>query len=219
MEKEFLINAGPLRSCIASLKPFISTEETRYYLNGIYFELAEESRTLNMVATDGIKLCVLNVDVDRQELFDFGELKVIVPTKVLDTMLAMLKGIGSEFPIALRFNEAETKMFVDTPDEKGEFKLIEGTYPDYRKVIPTKKPKFSIGFGKVQAKEALKAIASHVDKDGKDGLEWEMTDKTSPLVIRAAHKLVVVMPMRVSLPGETIGLDPVPPVDEEESEE
>lgn len=203
MEKEFLINAGPLASSIKALYPFISDEETRYYLNGIFFELEEKNDTLNMVATDGIKLCVLNVPVDRQELFDYGELKVIVPTKALDTILAMLKGVGKDCPVAIRFNEVETKMFIDTPDEKGEFKLIEAEYPEYRKVIPTTKPKFTIGFGKVQAKEALKALASH---DEKEGLQWEMVDDKAPMVIRGTGKLVVVMPMRVSIPGETIGL-------------
>lgn len=199
MEKEFLINANQLLSCIKALKPFISTEDTRYYLNGIFFELEAKSDTLNMVATDGIKLCVLNVDVDRQELFDHGELKVIVPTAALDTMLVMLKGMG-DMPIALRFNETETRMHVDTPDTKADFPLIEGDYPEYRKVIPKAKPEFIIGFGKAQAKEALKALATH--SDPKDGLQWEMTDEKSPLVIRARNKLMVVMPMRVSLPGE-----------------
>lgn len=215
MEKEFLINAGPLATCIKALKPFISTEETRYYLNGIYFELEEKSDVLNMVATDGIKLCVLNVPVDRQELFDYGELKIIVPTKALETMLVMLKGIGADCPIAIRFNEVETKIYVDTPDEKGEFKLIEAEYPDYRKVIPTAKPKFTIGFGKVQAREALKALASSKDEEG---LQWEMVDEKAPMVIRAKQKLVVVMPMRVSLPGETVGLQAEAPKEGAKSE-
>jgi DNA polymerase III sliding clamp (beta) subunit (PCNA family) len=214
MEKEFLINAGPLRNCIAALIPFMSTEETRCYLNGIFFELEKESHELKMVATDGIKLCVLTVNIDRQELFDFGALSAIIPTKALNTMLAMLKGIGADCPIALRFLEEEHKLFVDTPDEKGEFKLIDMAYPEYRKVIPSKKPKFTIGFGKAQAKEALKAIAKHNEKDG---LAWEMTDDKSPLVIRGEGKLVVVMPMRVTLPGESeIGLEPQADEPEEE---
>lgn len=218
LEKEFLINAGPLTTAIKTLWPFISTEATRYYLNGVFFELSEESHTLNLVATDGIKLCVLEREVDRQELFDFGALKAIVPTKALETLLAMLKGVGGDCPIALRFTP--TRLFVDTPDEKGEFKLIhDSEYPDYRKVIPTKRPKFIIGFGKVQAKEALKAVSTHNEKDA---LAWEMTDEKSPMVIRAEHKLIVVMPMRVTLPGESeIGQpegQPKAPVDEEEDD-
>src|SRR5574343_1197036 len=201
MEKEFLINAGPLAAAIKTLKPFISTEETRYYLNGIFFELEPDSDVLNLVATDGLKLCVLNEDIDRQELFDDNEgLKVIVPTKALDTMLAMLKGVGGTCPIALRFDEDRSTMYVDTPDEKGEFKLIEGDYPEYRKVIPTKKPKFTIGLAKSQAKEALKAaVAAH---SGEDALQWRMTDEISPIVLAGDKKLVVVMPTRVSIPGE-----------------
>lgn len=205
MEKEFLINAGNLAGAIKTLKPFISKEETRYYLGGIYFELDEGSNVLNMVATDGIKLCVLNVPADRRDEFD-DELKVIIPDKALNTMLVMLKNLGADFPISLRFDEAETKVFVDAGDEKAEFRLIDGTFPDYKKVIPTEKPKFTIGFGKVQAREALKAISTHTSKT--EGLAWDMTDEKSAMVIRADSKLIVVMPMRVKLPGETeIGVE------------
>lgn len=214
MEKEFLISAGKLTSVIKQLKPFISEDEARYYLGGIHLELEAGSDKANMVATDGIKLCVLEVQVDRQELFDYGELKVIIPDKALDTILVMLKGVQPEFPVALRFNEAESHMFVDAGDEKGDFRLIDGDYPDYKKVIPTEKPKFKIGFSKVQAREVLKAISSHPGT-GKYGLQWEMVDANSPTRIRSEGKLVVVMPMHVSIPGENIpDLKP-----EEDSEE
>lgn len=195
--KEFLINAGPLVAAIKTLKPFISDDDNRPYLGGIYFELGEESHTLNMVATDGIKMCILNAEVDRQELFSFGELQAIVPEKALDTILAMLKGINADCPIALTFGDGHS-LHIDTPDEKGDFKCIDGAFPDYRKIIPTKIPKFIIGLGKAQAQEAMKAIATQ----GKEGLQWEMVDAHAPLVVRGENKLVIVMPMRVTLPGE-----------------
>lgn len=196
-QKEFLINAGPLVASIKQLKPFIADDGERPYLGGIFFELEEESQTLNLVATDGTKLCILNVDVDRMELFDNGELAAIVPAKALDTILAMLKGVQGDMPVGLRFDEKH--LYVDAQVEKGEFRLVDGAFPQYRKVIPTKIPKFIIGLGKTQASAALAAIAS---QGAKEGLQWQMTNAESPLVIKGENKLVVVMPMRVTLPGE-----------------
>jgi len=194
-QKEFLIDAGPLVAAIKTLKPFISDDDARPYLGGVFFELEEESQIINLVATDGAKLCVLNLPVDRQELFFNGALSAIIPEKALDTILAMLKGVQAGCPIALRFTG--THLFIDTPDEKGEFKCIDQHFPKYREVIPSKKPKFVIGLAKAQAQEAMKALSTQVG-----GERWEMTDEYSPLVIRAENKLVVVMPMRVTIPGE-----------------
>lgn len=200
MEKEFLINAGELSAAIKRLKPFMSKEETRYYLNGIYFELLEGSDDINLVATDGHKLGVLTEHVDRLEGFD-GEIKAIIPAKGLDTMLAMLKGVKEDWPITLRFSDDGRLVLIDTPDEKGEFKLIDGTYPDYRKVIPSDPANFTIGLAKAQAKEAMKALAGHKEKEG---MRWELTDDGSPLTLRSEKETVVVMPMRISLPGERL---------------
>lgn len=198
--KEFLINAGPLVGAIKTLKPFVSDDENRPYLCGIFFELEDDSDTLNMVATDGHKLCVLNEKVDRSELFYSGALSAIVPEKALDTILVMLKGVQGDCPISIRFNDdgLRTKLFVDAPDEKGEFKCIDGDFPRYREVIPTKKAKFIIGLAKAQATECMKAAAAA----GSEGLQWEMIDEFSPLRMRGENKLVIVMPMRVTLPGE-----------------
>lgn len=153
------------------------------------------------MATDGHKLCVLNVEVDRADLFYTGALSAIVPEKALDTILVMLKGVQADCPISIRFDDegARIKLFVDAPDEKGEFKCIDGAFPQYREVIPTKKAKFIIGLAKAQATECMKAVAAAA---GSDGLQWEMIDEHSPLRMRGENKLVIVMPMRITLPGE-----------------
>lgn len=215
--KEFLINAGPLVGAIKTLKPFVSDESTRPYLCGVFFELEDDSDTLNMVATDGAKLCVLNEKVDRADLFYTGALSAIVPEKALDTILVMLKGVQGDCPISVRFDDsgARTKLHIDTPDEKGEFKCIDGHYPEYRKVIPTKKAKFIIGLAKAQATECMKAVAAA----GGDGLQWEMVDEHSALRMRGENKLVIVMPMRVTLPGEPSAAPSEPEAEQQDMED
>lgn len=195
--QEIIINASVLANSIKTLKPFMSQEETRYYLCGVHFELSTigpNQDVLYMVATDGHKLCVLEHDCPAE--FD-GKLSAIIPAKALNTISTMLKGLEAECPIQLRFTE--TQVFIDALDEKGEFKLIDGEYPNWRGVLPTRDPNFTIGLGKAQAREAMKAC---VAASGSEGLEWRMIDAASPLLMKGKDKTVLVMPMRVSLPGE-----------------
>tara|TARA_B100000989_G_C19445060_1_gene429099 strand:- start:78 stop:764 length:687 start_codon:yes stop_codon:yes gene_type:complete len=198
-DKEFLVNAGLLTAAIKTLKPFMSKEETRYYLNGIFFEITNNDECLNMVATDGHKLCVLQVEIDPADYFE-GELAAIVPAKALDTILIMIKGMEPDYPLSLRFDSDGKRLWLDACDEKGEFKCVDAEYPKYRMVIPSFKPEFVIGLGKSQANEAMKALSTAKEKEG---MLWELKDGQSPLTMREEGKTVVVMPMRVTLPGET----------------
>ncbi len=196
----FLINAGLFAHALKTLKPFASKEETRFYLCGIHLDLREGEDEISIVATDGHKLGVLTYAVDRQEGFD-GAIAAIIPTKAVETLCVMLKGLNDDFPIEVSFNEAGRRMFVNAGDERGDFLLIDGTYPDYRSVIPTKKPNFLIGLAKAQAKEAMAAIAA---QDKSSPLVWEIIDNTAPLLLHTedSAEQYVIMPMRVSLPGE-----------------
>lgn len=193
--REFLINADVLESSIKALQPFCSKEETRYYLCGIFFEWNPADDFIHMVATDGHKLCQIKCDIDPAEDAT-GKISAIVPTQALKTALQMLKSMGNkEIPVTLRFSENNLNLHIDCYDQKADFKCIDGSYPDYRRVIPTEKPKFSIGLAKEQAAEALKAVKSHKSKEP---LEWKMIDASSPLMLQGENKIVVVMPCRTA---------------------
>lgn len=193
--REFLIHKGPLEQAIKTLQPFMSTEETRYYLNGIFFEWKNGDEKINMVATDGHKLCALQMAIDPLEGIE-GDIAAIVPTSALKTLLQILKSIGNaEMPLTLRFNPENSRMWVDTIDQKAEFKLHDATFPDYRRAIPTEPPKFSIGLAKAQAAEAMKAVSKHKSKEP---MEWQMYDASSPLKLVGQDKIVVVMPCRTA---------------------
>lgn len=201
--REFLIKKEPLDSAIKSLQPFISKEETRYYLNGIFFEWKNGDEKVNMVATDGHKLCVMQVEIDPATDAQ-GDIAAIVPTSAIKTILQILKSIGNKtLPITIRFNETNSRMWIETIDQKAEFKLIDGTFPDYRRVIPTTKPNFSIAFFKQQAVEAMRAVSKH---KGTEPMEWQMTDADSPLKLVGSDKTVVVMPCRAGISEIDIGL-------------
>lgn len=191
--REFIINAGELESAIKTLQPFISKETTRYYLNGIFFEYKDGNPHINLAATDGHKLCVLEQFANMAD-DSKGDIAAIVPESALKTILQMLKVVKKDWPVSVKFDDNNLKMWVDCQDQKAELKLIDGTYPNYRSVIPTEKPKFTIGLAKAQAVEATKAVSKHT---AKEPMEWQFIDEHSPIKMVGDKKIVIIMPMRV----------------------
>ena len=109
----------------------ISTDESRYVLNGIFFSLKDHK--LTMVATDGRRLALADEEVDVSEKSQ-GEF--IVPAKAVNELTRLLQAKG-EVEIKYADNQAAFTL----KDEKGSSiliitKLIEGNYPNYRQVIP-----------------------------------------------------------------------------------
>jgi len=109
----------------------ISTDESRYVLNGIFISLKEHK--LTMVATDGRRLALADEEVDVSEKSQ-GEF--IVPAKAVNELNRLLQDKGE---IELKY--AENQAAFALKDEKGSSvliitKLIEGNYPNYRQVIP-----------------------------------------------------------------------------------
>lgn len=110
----------------------ISTDESRYVLNGIFISLKEHK--LTMVATDGRRLALADEEVDVSEKSQ-GEF--IVPAKAVNELNRLLQDKGE---IELKYTDNQAAFTLK--DEKGSSvliitKLIEGNYPNYRQVIPT----------------------------------------------------------------------------------
>src|SRR6266542_3129360 len=109
----------------------ISTDESRYVLNGIFFSLKEHK--LTMVATDGRRLALVDEEVD---IPDNSSGEFIVPAKAVNELNRLLQDKG-EMEITFSENQAAFTL----KDDKGHgtlviTKLIEGNYPNYRQVIP-----------------------------------------------------------------------------------
>jgi len=110
----------------------VSTDETRYVLNGIFFSLKDHKFT--MVATDGRRLALAEEDVD---LPPDSQGEFIVPTKAINELSRLMQPTGQ---IELTFTENQLAMTLS--DDKGFSvlvitKLVEGSYPNFRQVIPT----------------------------------------------------------------------------------
>lgn len=129
---KFEVPANTLRSMIDRTRFAISTEETRYYLNGIYLHTTKSNGqdVLRAVATDGHRLARVEVPAPAGT----SELPgVIVPRKTVNELRKLLDETDEAVSVEL----APTKVRVSFGDISLTSKLIDGTYPDYERVIPT----------------------------------------------------------------------------------
>ena len=128
----FTTSAAILRRLFDKTKFAISTEETRYYLNGVYMHVVDGSEggnVLRCVATDGHRLARIDADLPAGASAMPG---VIVPRKTVGELLKLLE--YDEVDIAV--SVSETKVRFATPNITLTSKVIDGTFPDYTRVIP-----------------------------------------------------------------------------------
>ncbi|MCA3559568.1 MAG: DNA polymerase III subunit beta [Aestuariivirga sp.] len=125
----FAISAADLRGLIEKTRFAISTEETRYYLNGIYFHDVAAGSLLRAVATDGHRLA--QAQIARPDGAK-GMPGVIVPRKTVLEVVKLFDGIDGAVEVSL----SAAKIRFAAGDLVLTSKLIDGTFPDYERVIP-----------------------------------------------------------------------------------
>jgi len=132
MPHSFVIESSALRSLIDRTRFAISTEETRYYLNGIYFHATDgEAGTpvLRAVATDGHRLARVELDLPDGAADIPG---VIIPRKAV----AELRKLADETTAGIQIGLSDTRIIMSFDNISLSSKLIDGTFPDYERVIP-----------------------------------------------------------------------------------
>ncbi len=127
----FSAKAPELRRLFDKSKFAISTEETRYYLNGVYLHVAEADggKVLRAVATDGHRLARIDAGLPQGASDMPG---VIVPRKTVGELRKLLDDDDAEIAVSV----SETKIRFATPTISLTSKVIDGTFPDYTRVIP-----------------------------------------------------------------------------------
>ena len=127
----FTMPAADLKRLIEKTRFAISTEETRYYLNGIYLHAAESrgKPVLRAVATDGHRLAQVELPLPAGAKDMPG---VIVPRKTV----AELAKLAEDGDGDVRIELSPSKIRVTTARVVLTSKLIDGTFPDYERVIP-----------------------------------------------------------------------------------
>ncbi|WP_371396841.1 DNA polymerase III subunit beta [Fretibacter rubidus] len=123
----FVLKAGELRRLIDKTKFAISTEETRYYLNGIYMHAHDG--LLRAVATDGHRLALSEMELPAGAADLPG---VIIPRKTIAEIRRLIDSGDGE--VSLSVSEAKIRFHYGTAVLTS--KLIDGSFPDYERVIP-----------------------------------------------------------------------------------
>ena len=131
MTHRFALAAADLKKLIDKTQFAISTEETRYYLNGIYLHVASSgaAQKLRAVATDGHRLAQVEFDAPAGAI---GMPGIIVPRKTVGEVQRLIEDPAAEVAIEL----SQTKIRFSIGDVVLTSKLIDGTFPDYGRVIP-----------------------------------------------------------------------------------
>lgn len=133
----FALPGKALASAFDRVSHAISVEQSRYYLCGVFLHVSQEARlgmgALGFVATDGHRLAAVGVDAPEGS----GDMPaIIVPTRTVAT-IGKLAGKAAELRLAI----GETRILAEA--EEGDntvaivSKLVDGTFPDWRRVAPT----------------------------------------------------------------------------------
>jgi len=131
----------------------VSDDETRYFMNGVYMEKSENK--INMVATDGRRLAFVGKSAD-QKIKDFSG--IIIPPKILTTIT---KRSGDEGLINISISDK--MIFINFATYQFSSILIEGMFPNYKKVIPEKQD-FSLTIKRDEMIDALRRVSLMVEK-------------------------------------------------------
>lgn len=149
-DKKVGLTQETVRAMLKKTSFAVSTDESRYVLNGIFISLKEGKMTL--VATDGRRLALVDEEVEISEK-SAGEF--IVPAKAVNELNRLLQEKGD---VEIKFGENQASFALK--DDKGFSvllitKLIEGNYPNYKQVIPGE-AKERIPLGREELLAALK---------------------------------------------------------------
>jgi DNA polymerase III subunit beta len=134
---KFKLPAADLKKLIDKTQFAISNEETRYYLNGIYLHSVESEghQMLRAVATDGHRLARVEIAAPPGSA---GMPGVIIPRKAVSEVQKLIEDLGKEVTIEI----SPTKARFSFDDVVLTTKLIDGTFPDYVRVIPAGNDKY-----------------------------------------------------------------------------
>lgn len=132
----YRVKASVIKEMIRKTAFAISTDEMRKNLNGVLMEVdpSAENIVIRMVATDGHRLSLINMETGEREwmILDKG---VIIPRKGITEIRRLIEDLPGEIWIGVR----QGMLLVKTDHTLLKVSLIDGDYPDYRRVIPTER--------------------------------------------------------------------------------
>jgi DNA polymerase-3 subunit beta len=161
MTHKFTLAAADLKRLIEKTQFAISTEETRYYLNGIYLHTAGTGNNmlLRAVATDGHRLAQVELPAPAGAE---GMPGVIVPRKTVNEVQRLIEDVNGE--VAVELSQAKIRFTLGSVVLTS--KLIDGTFPDYGRVIPVGNDKM-LEVDKKEFEQAVDRVSTIASERGR----------------------------------------------------
>jgi DNA polymerase-3 subunit beta len=161
MTHKFTLAAADLKRLIEKTQFAISTEETRYYLNGIYLHTAGTGNNmlLRAVATDGHRLAQVELPAPTGAE---GMPGVIVPRKTVNEVQRLIEDVNGE--VAVELSQAKIRFTLGSVVLTS--KLIDGTFPDYGRVIPVGNDKM-LEVDKKEFEQAVDRVSTIASERGR----------------------------------------------------
>ncbi len=176
---EILLNNSKFLKLLNKTRISISNDDTRHYLNGIYLHLTEESgrNFLTGVATDSHRLSSCSIEVNGVEDF----IPIILPKKTVFQLCSLLLENSNELRIQLN----ENKIKFSLGKTKLISKVIDGKFPDYKKVVPIDNKKILL----VSSKDFINSIerVTSVSLDRKEGLKLNINKDNVQLSVNSTN--------------------------------
>jgi DNA polymerase-3 subunit beta len=195
MPQKFQVPAAELRNLVDRTRFAISTEETRYYLNGIYLHAAESGGVpvLRAVATDGHRLARFEMPLPDGAK---GMPGVIIPRKTVGEVRKLLEEADDSVTIAL----SETRIQFSFNSTILTSKLIDGTFPDYERVIPSGNDK-AMEVDRKSFREAVDRVST-ISSEKSRAVKLALSDSLLVLSATSAENGSAVEEIEVGFSGE-----------------
>lgn len=166
----FAMAAGDLLRLLDAVSHAISTEETRYYLNGVY--LHRDDGKLFAVATDGHRMAIASLAAPADGANPPLDAGMILPRTMVRHLLRLLALLPADVPVEVRPYEEEGRAAkIALTWSRSGFattvagRLVDGTFPNYRKVIPANNDKTLIAYRGLLRRAVKTASALYGSKE------------------------------------------------------
>jgi len=177
--KEISLNSNRLLKLLNKTRISISNDDTRHYLNGVFLHLTEAHGRIFLtgVATDSHRLSSSSLEIENTD--DFTSL--ILPRKTVFQLCNLLSETSDE----LKMQTSENKIKFTLGNVKLISKVIDGKFPDYKKVVPTTNDKTLI----VSSKDFINSIerVASVSLDRKEGVKLAVNKDNIQLSVNSAN--------------------------------
>jgi len=177
--QEISLNNNRFLKLLNKTKISISNDDTRHYLNGVYLHLTESNSRnfLTGVATDSHRLSSSSLEIENNSEFT----SLILPRKTVFQLCSLITETSDQ----LKMQTSENKIKFTLGSIKLISKVIDGKFPDYKKVVPTNNDKTLV----VSSKDFISSIerVASVSLDKKEGVKLVINNDNVQLSVNSAN--------------------------------